>query len=92
MATVSVQSVSNPKEVAIVFPNPSTGIFTFNFSGKPEKNNLIIYNMFGEAIYNTQFNKSTTQIDLSGRPAGVYLYRVLNENGEAVASGKLIIQ
>ena len=48
--------------------------------------------MFGENIYNTQFNTSTTQIDLSGRPAGVYLYRIVNENGEAVASGKLIVQ
>jgi OOP family OmpA-OmpF porin len=92
LATVSVQSISKPKEMTEVFPNPSTGIFTFNFSDNTEKNTLTIYNMFGENIYNTQFNTTTTQIDLSGRPDGVYLYRVVNENGEAVASGKLVIQ
>jgi len=78
--------------VAKAFPNPSNGTFTFNFSANNEKAYLTIYNMLGENIYNTQFNTSATQIDLSGRPAGVYLYRVVNEKGEALASGKLIVQ
>jgi hypothetical protein len=89
---VGVNEVNNKKEVIKVFPNPSTGVFIFNFSENTGKNNITIYNMLGESIYNTQLNTSTTQIDLSGRPAGIYLYRVVNENGEAVASGKLIVQ
>ncbi|HTA83115.1 MAG TPA: hypothetical protein VK783_09285, partial [Bacteroidia bacterium] len=46
----SINEVVENDEVVKVFPNPSTGIFTFNFSGNNEKANLIIYNMLGESI------------------------------------------
>ncbi|HTA81539.1 MAG TPA: T9SS type A sorting domain-containing protein [Bacteroidia bacterium] len=89
---LGVNEISNKKEMIEVFPNPSTGIFIFKLSGNTGKNVITIYNMFGENIYNTQFNTSATQIDLSGKPAGVYLYRIVSEKGEAISSGKLVIQ
>jgi hypothetical protein len=84
--------ITHNDEQLKIFPNPSTGIFTFNLSNNNEKANLTIYNMIGENIYNTQFNTSTTQIDLSNKPAGIYLYRIVSEKGEAIANGKLVIE
>jgi hypothetical protein len=48
--------------------------------------------MFGENIYNTEFNTTTTQIEISDQPSGIYLYRILNSNGELVQSGKMMVE
>ncbi len=90
-APLGIKELSSGVRVE-VYPNPSSGVFAFSFLGSHEKANLIIYNMLGEKVYSTQFNSNAIQIDLIGRPAGVYMYRVVNENGEAVTNGKLIIQ
>jgi len=87
-----INEISPESNSVKIFPNPSTGIFTFNLSGNNEKANLIIYNMLGENICKTEFNTGTTQINLSSQPAGIYLYRIVSEKGEAIANGKLVIE
>jgi len=106
LATVSVQSVSNPKEVVSVFPNPSKGIFTIEQQGVRDKEQVEIYNMMGQKVASSNSSKGGASvvttilpsggqrwaIDLSDQPAGIYLYRIVSEKGEAVGTGKLIIQ
>jgi len=91
LAAVGELKIKN--EELKIYPNPSNGKFAIEIRNYESgiTNVLEVYNMFGENIYNTQFNTSTTQIDLSGRPTGVYMFRVVNENGKAVGSGKLMI-
>jgi hypothetical protein len=48
--------------------------------------------MFGEKIYSSKLHPTTTQIDLSTNADGIYLYRVLTENGDLISSGKMVIQ
>ena len=86
-----INKISGTNNNIALYPNPSTGAFKFNLSGNNERNIITIYDMFGENMYNTQFNTTATQIDLSGRPAGVYLYRIVSEKGESIATGKLIV-
>jgi len=91
-SATGIESIKTENNDLTFYPNPSHGVFTFMEHGVKDKVNLEIYNMFGKNIYNTQCNTGATQIDLSGRPTGVYLYRMVNENGETIGSGKLIIE
>ncbi len=76
-----------------VFPNPSSGEFTFNLNNiTPANRELDIYNMLGEKIYSSKLNSASTLVNLSSQPSGVYLYRVVCENVKDIYSGKLIIQ
>jgi hypothetical protein len=53
-----------------------------------------VYNVLGEKVYsNYQITKSSNyQIDLSSQPNGVYLYRVIAEDGNLAGEGKLVIE
>ncbi|HTB32799.1 MAG TPA: T9SS type A sorting domain-containing protein [Bacteroidia bacterium] len=76
-----------------VYPNPSTGEFTFDLNDLNLANQeLDIYNMLGEKIYTSKINTVSAQVDLSSQPPGVYLYRVVSGNAKDVYSGKLIIR
>ena len=77
-----------------VYPNPSTGIFTFQYSANSAKSSVKVYNMLGEKVYNEALRQAQgdNTINLSGQSAGIYLYRIVSEQGEAIASGKLVIE
>jgi hypothetical protein len=88
-------SSSEVKENIQVFPNPGKGIFNLKCNTQNLKLCTVdVYNMLGEKVYSNQLSTFNSQfsIDLSGRPAGVYLYRVVSANGQAIASGKLVIE
>jgi hypothetical protein len=78
-----------------VFPNPNNGIFTIQTLGTQNfvPATVEIYNVLGGKVY-SQFNiqNSTINIDLTGRPGGIYLYRILSQSGTLVGSGKFIIE
>ena len=57
-----------------------------------EKAQIEIYNVLGEKVCNSTVNKTTTQINMNVQAAGVYLYRVLAENGAVISSGKFIVE
>ena len=87
-----------------VFPNPSTGRFTLAFSGSPNvvSGTVEIYNVLGEKVL-TQILRSALPartgtggddkvIDLTNQPNGVYFYRVINNEGSVLGSGKVVIE
>jgi hypothetical protein len=84
-----------------IFPNPSNGKFTIHSSVASGQSSVGIYNVLGEKIYSTAFSTLHSQlfpegsiwtIDLSSQPSGVYMYRVLNNAGALIGSGKLVIE
>ncbi len=80
-----------------IYPNPNKGKFTvMNYSGVPDgelsRCSIEIYNFMGEKVYSTGIAGAEFSIDLSSQPWGIYLYRVISENGSLSANGKFIIQ
>jgi hypothetical protein len=74
-----------------VFPNPTTGAFILELSEPAEAEYIVveIYSMLGERIISSRLLGSTQyEFDLSEKPRGVYLVRVLN--GDAVGFEKVI--
>jgi hypothetical protein len=89
---LSVHNITEPKPGAVVLPNPNNGKFIIESSAISGICSVEIYNMLGQKIYQASVNTTNTQIDLSNKSDGVYLYRVITETGYLISEGKLIIQ
>lgn len=75
-----------------IYPNPSNGIFNVsleNVTGNPQ---ITVYNMLGQQVYTSKLTSVGTSLNLSNQAKGVYLYRILDENGNSVSNGRLVIQ
>lgn len=68
-----------------VYPNPSNGTFKVLFD-KLTSGHVVITNVLGEEVYNSEVSEETASlsIDLSDRPAGVYMLNVKQQNGETI--------
>ena len=77
----SLQPIAN----IVVFPNPSTGIFTLEIPNKLNEFESAVYDLSGKLVH---FSANQTQLDLSAFNSGLYLLQV-NIDGE-VYRAKLI--
>ncbi len=75
-----------------VFPNPNHGSFTVAVTNAPEKSYISVFDVLGQNIYQTKLTSDKTEINLGTQAPGIYLYRVLAENGNVISTGKLIIK
>lgn len=75
-----------------IYPNPNNGSFAIKMQYIYDKKYVEIYNMLGENIYSSKLIATSTLIDIGNKTTGIYYYRVLNENGGSVVSGKFMIQ
>lgn len=75
-----------------VYPNPSHGVFTFTLSDNNNSYQLKIYNVLGEEINASIINSGSSEVNLSTQSKGVYIYKVLNETGTPITTGRLVIE
>jgi len=93
--TTGIATSSPAYSNVVVYPNPNKGIFNLGIRNMEQGiSEIQIYNMLGEKIYSSPYtlNNSPFTIDLSSHTNGVYLYRVISDNGNLLGEGKLIIQ
>jgi len=95
--SLGLNSLANKMPGMDVYPNPSNGKFTIQVTNSPDVKYLEIYNVMGKRIYSSTYQPSVIDyqsysIDISTQPAGVYLYRLLNQSGNLVDEGKLLVQ
>ena len=69
-----------------IYPNPTTGIV--NIKGA-EGDQIIIYNMTGEVVYNKFNTYNTTTIDISNLSSGNYTIKTINKKETSIQ--KLIL-
>ncbi|HTB32290.1 MAG TPA: T9SS type A sorting domain-containing protein, partial [Bacteroidia bacterium] len=76
-----------------VYPNPSNGVFTLQWSVASDESSVEVYNVLGQQVYGKQavIRNSQFVIELN-QPSGVYLYRVIANSGEVIGEGKLVIE
>lgn len=91
-ADLGVAAVSNNSITFKVYPNPSNGIFNVELENVTTNPQITIYNLLGQPIYFSKLTAVQTSINLSNQAKGVYLYRVLDENGNPISTGRLVIE
>jgi hypothetical protein len=89
-----ISNVGEEKPEVKVFPNPNNGVFTIKSSGISRQSLVEVYNMIGEKVYSKQLSTVNSQlsIDISNHSPGIYLYRVLSETGNVIATGKVAVK
>jgi len=97
-----VNEMKGESEMVKVYPNPNNGVFALALSHPvPMAIGIVsgtqtieVYNVLGARVYNGMLKQvqHDYEINLSSQPNGVYLYRVLTENGNLQGEGKLVIQ
>jgi len=88
-----IDNVADNSGSVTVYPNPNNGEFTIESTVVSSQWSVEVYNILGEKVY-SQLSTQNSQltINISNQPNGVYLYRVLTENGNLLGEGKIIIQ
>jgi hypothetical protein len=88
-----IKELSALKEL-IIYPNPSSGIFNFDLQGITDKTSIEIYNMLGEKVYAESIPQNTSNypVSLKYEAKGIYLYRIVSQNNQPLATGKLIVE
>jgi hypothetical protein len=83
--TVGTFDVSSIFSKVTLAPNPTTGNTTLNLElNRPTTARIQVLNVMGQLLYETRSQSSEQQqryeLDLSDRPAGVYLVRIVADN------------
>ncbi len=87
-----INELANRNEM-VIYPNPSTGVFNIvTKNGKSGVKNIEVYNILGMQIMNQSLTGNNNLIDLGKQSGGIYIYRLLAEDGSIIGQGKLIIQ
>ncbi len=103
---LGINDLANNNESVNIYPNPNNGIFTISLShaSLASASRLIIevYNVLGEKVIVATLKpmkqvqggqvQGNNLINLTGQPSGVYFYRVLQENGNLIGSGKVVVE
>lgn len=73
-----------------VYPSPNDGIFYVKTKNINKTMYIEIYDVLGKTVYTSKMNSLVNKIQLNA-PAGIYLYKVI-DNNSILKSGKLIIE
>jgi hypothetical protein len=75
----------------VIYPNPTSGIFTLSIAPPSKDATIEIYNTLGSLVYKQSNLKEINSIDLTNSASGVYFVRLI-EHGETVATRRLLKQ
>jgi uncharacterized repeat protein (TIGR03803 family) len=90
-SSLGINNLTASEDIS-VYPNPSNGNITIALSGITEKSTVEVYNVMGQQVYTSALELGNNSIDLNTKSSGVYLYRIVTENGKLIGQGKLVIQ
>ena len=79
----------------IIYPNPaSTNLFVDYGILEDINANFLLFDMSGRLIRNVVMNKQNSQmrIDLDGISNGLYLIKILDQNGQIIKTDRVIVQ
>ena len=79
---------NNLPQNMVVYPNPSSGIFTIAYQAETQ---IKIYNIVGEIIYQSVAKDQFTTIDLTGQAKGIYIIKTTDRNQNIIYK-KIVVQ
>lgn len=90
-----INTISASANQINIYPNPNNGNFIVSAKGISGKSVIELYNVLGQEIYNTSLYLSpggNYEINTGSQPSGIYLYRIISNDGNMLGEGKLEIE
>lgn len=88
--TVGLTTENDADTQVSVYPNPFTSTVTLTVSDASDSNPYAVrvFNAIGAEVFGRSITQTSTTLDMSGLPAGIYLYRL--SSGDTVLSGRMV--
>lgn len=86
-APTGIGNVANDDAIRM-YPNPAREAINVTFDAAMDVHSIAVYSLIGKAVSVFKTSGTGARIDLSDVPAGVYLLRMANSNGQIVATRK----
>lgn len=75
-----------------VYPNPGTGLFTFNLTNVYGVHITVdVYDILGQKVFSGGLSAGNNQVNLVGKNKAVYIYRIYQYKNYTLSTGKLIV-
>lgn len=87
----SPANISEGYEKVQVYPNPAKDVFSISIEGFEFVEEVVLYNAMGQKVMDQKINAAITKIDVSSLSEGLYIYQLVNTNGEVVKVDRLSI-
>lgn len=72
----------------VLYPNPVRDDLNIVFTGMNEVKSLGIYNLIGKQVSAYKVNGTSASVSMDGMPAGIYMLRLMDNQGHVVAVRK----
>lgn len=89
--TSSVNNVSKTEELQM-YPNPASSELNFVYEGSSDIKTAAIYNIIGKTMAVFRVSGNSANMSLENMPAGIYILRLANAQGQLVATRKFTKQ
>ncbi|MCI5055419.1 MAG: T9SS type A sorting domain-containing protein [Flavobacteriales bacterium] len=84
-------AVQNKKELNL-YPNPAMDEINVSLSNVGQRDQLVIVDMLGTMVKNSQLTQNTSNINISDLKAGVYFYSLYSNGVQSSNSKRLVIK
>ncbi|MBL4703633.1 MAG: T9SS type A sorting domain-containing protein [Flavobacteriales bacterium] len=74
----------------VIFPNPSSGMFTISYQGQDGEFQLEIYNVIGELVKHIGSTDQVCTVNITNESAGAYILRVTK--GDQMIIRKVVVE
>ena len=92
LPTDTIVTPPKPKPIDVtlkMYPNPDYAHAIIVTAPTPNTEKLVVYDLKGQILINQPINNSSTDIDTSSLPIGIYIVKILN--GDAIIDSRKII-
>jgi Secretion system C-terminal sorting domain len=84
----SAYAPANIERNVKIYPNPAVTTINFEFQNFDKSYNLVIFNFIGKKVLEVKVTDQKMIVPLTDFYRGVYIYQVLDKQGNTVESGK----
>jgi hypothetical protein len=90
--SAGVANTSQHDAAISFYPNPAHGVLNVAFDESAGVRTVAIYNLIGKSVAAFKVNGSNAQLNIDDIPAGIYMLRFLNGQGEVLATRRFTRQ
>lgn len=91
-STVSVNNTAKAIEEITLYPNPAHNEVNVVFDAGADVKHVAIYNIIGKAVANYRVSGNSANLNIDNAAPGIYFVRLINSNGNVVATKKFTKQ
>jgi hypothetical protein len=88
----AVSNVTNSLENILLYPNPASNEVNVVYNTSSDVQSIAVYNIIGKVMRVYKGTGNSATLDLENIPSGIYFVRLMNLNGDPIATRKFTKQ